>query len=224
MDEFWEERPFATVVGVVGDARYTELVRAPGPVAYFPFSQRPRRLGGAATIVARSNTGTAAALSGTLREVLAASDPSIPPRFRSMEDRLQGSVSQRRFTMALIGAFALVALILAGIGIYGVVSFAVARRRREMGIRLALGGGKSQIRRMVQFQSMRSVILGSLIGLAGALALGRLLESALFGVDPTDPVTLALAATVLLAVAWGAATIPATRSTRVDPMVAMRSD
>ncbi len=224
MDEFWEERPFATVIGVVGDARYSELVRAPDPVAYFPFSQRPRRLGGAATIVARSNAESSAALSATLREALRSADPSIPPRFRSMEDRLRGSVSQRRFTMALIGAFALVALILAGIGIYGVVSFAVARRRREMGIRLALGGGKSQIRRMVQFQSMRSVLLGSLAGLAGALALGRLLESTLFGVEPTDPLTLGLAAVVLLAVAWGAATIPAIRSTRVDPMVAMRSD
>lgn len=224
MDEFWEERPFATVVGVVGDARYIGLAREPGPLAYFPFSQRPRRLRGAATIVANSGTDVASGLTTPLRSALQATDPSVPPRFQTMENRLRGSVSQRRFTMALIGAFAVVALVLAGIGIYGVVSFGVARRTREMGIRLALGGGRSQIRRMVQFQSMRSVFAGAVAGLLGALVSGRLLETALFGVEPSDPGTLAMTAFVLLTVAWGAALIPAVRSTRVDPMVAMRSD
>ena len=224
MDEFWEERPFATVVGVVGDARYRSLAVEPGPLAYFPHSQRPRRLQGAATVVASSGAGPAAGLTSPLRGALQTLDPSVPPRFQTMEDRLSGSVSQRRFTMALIGAFAVVALVLAGIGIYGVVSFGVARRTREMGIRLALGGGRSQIRRMVQFQSMRAVFAGSIAGLVGALVSGRLLETALFGVEPSDPGTLAMTALVLLGVAWGAALIPAIRSTRVDPMVAMRSD
>lgn len=224
MDEFWEERPFATVIGVVADARYVSLAREPGPLAYFPFSQRPRRLQTAATIVVRSGTGNAAGLAEPLREALRANDPSIPPRFQTMEERLRGSLSQRRFTMALIGAFAVVALVLAGIGIYGVVSFGVARRTREMGIRLALGGERSQLRRMVQLQSMRSVFAGALAGLVGALVAGRLLETVLFGVEPSDPATLAMTAFVLLTVAWCAALIPAVRSTRVDPMVAMRSD
>ena len=224
MDEFWEERTFATVIGVVGDARYIGLAREPDPLAYFPYSQRPRRLRGAATVVVKAGGDNTAGLTAPLRGALQATDPSVPPRFRSMEERVQGSVSQRRFTMTLIGAFSVVALVLAGIGIYGVVSFGVARRTREMGIRLALGGDRGQIRRMVQFQSMRSVLAGAVVGLVGALAAGRLLESTLFGVEPSDPGTLTLTGLVLLAVAWGAALIPAVRSTRVDPMIAMRND
>ena len=116
------------------------------------------------------------------------------------------------------------ALILSGIGIYGVVSFSVARRTREMGIRIALGGGKAQIRRMVQLQSMRAVGAGAVLGLLAAVVFGRVLESALFGVAATDPLTLTLAGLALLVTAWAASAIPAFRSTRVNPITAMRSD
>ena len=224
MDEFWEERPFATVIGVVGDARYQELVRAPVPLVYFPFSQRPQRLIFSATLVARSSAGDAASLTTTVRSVLRSNDPSIPPRFQTMKERIRGSLAQRRFTMSLLGGFAGVALILSGIGIYGVVSFSVARRTREMGIRIALGGGKAQIRRMVQLQSMRAVGAGAVLGLLAAVVFGRVLESALFGVAATDPLTLTVAGLALLATAWAASAIPAFRSTRVNPITAMRSD
>lgn len=224
MDEFWETRDFATVVGVVGDARYYDLVQEPGPVAYFPFSQRPGRLTGAATIVSSARRGGAEDLVPTLRTVLQAHDPDIPPRFRSMEDRIRGAMAQRRFLVSLLGGFAIIALALSGLGIYGVVSFSVARRTREMGIRIALGGQRDQIRTMVQLQSLRSVLAGGALGLVAALGLGRVLESALFEVNANDPLTLLAATVLLLATAWLATWIPALRSTRVDPLTAMRVD
>lgn len=224
MDAFWESRDFATVIGVVGDTRYIRLVDAPEPIAYFPFSQRPTRVQRVSTLVARTGQGPASGLTQTLRDALSTHDPDIRVQFQTMDDRIEGSVAQRRFTMSLLGGFALIALLLSAIGIYGVVSFSVARRTREMGIRIALGGSRSQIRRMIQRQSMVAVVAGAAFGLVAAVAFGRILESALFEVESTDPLTLLAAGAALLVTALGAATVPAIRSTRVDPLTAMRVD
>ena len=177
-----------------------------------------------ATLVARTGQGPASGLTQTLRDALNTHDPQSRVQLRAMEDRIQGSVAQRRFTMSLLGGFALIALVLSAIGIYGVVSFSVARRTREMGIRIALGGSRSQIRSMVQRQSMGAVVAGAVLGLVAAVAFGRILESALFEVESTDPLTLLAAGAALLLTALGAATVPAIRSTRVDPLTAMRVD
>jgi putative ABC transport system permease protein len=130
----------------------------------------------------------------------------------------------RRFTVLVMGAFALAALTLAAIGIYGVVSYAVAQRTREVGIRIALGAGSGRVLRGVVASSLRSVALGVVLGAVGALAARRLLSGMLFEVQPADPVSFAGAAVVLLAVATAAAVIPARRATRVDPVATMRAE
>jgi putative ABC transport system permease protein len=141
-----------------------------------------------------------------------------------MQQIVSHSVAQRRFQLALVLLFACAALLLAGIGIYGVVSYSVTQRRSEMGIRMALGATGDDIRRMVVWHGMMPVFGGLTAGLFGALALGRIVSSLLFGVAPSDPVTFASISAVLLAVAAAACYIPAMRATRVDPMVALRYD
>ena len=224
MDEFWEDQRFATVVGVVGDARYRALGREAGPVAYFPASQRSGRLRFNAALVVRAARNDTGAATAGLRKALSRLDPDVPPRFATMESRVRRSMAERRFMVSLLGGFALVALILAAVGIYGVVSYSVARRVREIGIRLALGAEPRAVRREVQTRSMSVVALGAGVGLVATIASSRLLASMLYGVSPSDPVTLAAVALALLAAGWVAAAIPSARSTRVDPTITMRTD
>lgn len=223
MDAYWEERPFATVIGVVGDVHYRSLARDPDPVAYFPAAQRPGRLRFESNMVVRASRGEAAA-TAALRQTLAGLDPDVPPRFATMEERLRGSLAERRFTLYLLGGFGGIALLLAFVGIYGVVSYAVARRTREIGIRLALGAAPGAVRRTVLYGAMAMVLAGVVVGVAGALASTRVLSSLLYGVSATDPPTLMAVAVVLLGAAWVAAWVPARRSTRVDPLNAMRAE
>jgi ABC-type antimicrobial peptide transport system permease subunit len=135
---------------------------------------------------------------------------------------MSDSVAQRRFQTMLVMLFAAAALALAGFGIYGVVSYSVARRRTEMGIRMALGAGTGGLQRMVLWQGIRPVVAGLAVGIAGALAAGRILSSLLFQVSARDPLTIGGVALVLLAVSVAAALVPARRATRVDPMIALR--
>ncbi len=224
MDEFWQDGLFATVVGVVGDARYRSLTREPRPVAYFPFSQRPGRLQYSATVVARNSQGTAASSVSTVRQALSAIDPTVPPRVRTMEDRIRNSLAERRFLVALLGAFAGIAFFLAAIGIYGVVSYAVARRTREMGVRLALGAHPRQVGRLVQGRAMAMVAAGAALGLIASVGLTQLIRGLLFGVSPVDPITFVGVAGTLLGAAWVASVIPARRSMRVDPVITMQTE
>jgi putative ABC transport system permease protein len=141
-----------------------------------------------------------------------------------MEQTIQASVASQQFTMWLLAGFSAIALVLAASGIYGVLSYAVRRRKREIGIRAALGARVSQILTMVLVGAMKPVLLGLGIGFGGSLLLGRAMQGLLFGVKPADPLTLLAVSVVLAAVACAASLEPAFRASRVDPLIALRND
>ncbi len=207
------------VIGVTADIRSTSLDKDPVPIMYLPDWQRPRLAASLLVRTAVDPHGTAAALRQVIRQV----DADVPvPQMRTMQQVLSDSVAERRFQMLLVMLFACAALALAGFGIYGVVSYSVARRRQEMGIRMALGAGAAGLERMVLWQAIRPVAVGLAVGVAAALAAGRVLSSLLFEVSARDPATIGGVALVLLLVSAAAALPPARKATRVDPLSALR--
>jgi putative ABC transport system permease protein len=142
----------------------------------------------------------------------------------TMEQRLANTTTSRRLNTALLGSFAGVALLLAVVGIYGVMSYAVTQRRREIGVRMALGAQRGDVSRLVIGEGMKVVLIGALLGLGGALALTRLLKTLLFGLSATDPLTFIVIAALLIMVALLACWIPARRATKVDPLIALRHE
>ncbi|MFZ0955703.1 MAG: ABC transporter permease [Candidatus Sulfotelmatobacter sp.] len=216
------------VVGVVGDVKVDSLDQPrPSATLYFPFDQVSVPATGGwgsfpMTLVVRSHSGSgelASAVSNAVHEV----DRDIPlVDISTLDDLVANSLSQQRFNMLLLGAFAGLALLLAAVGIYSVLSYSVKRSVREIGIRLALGAPLGEVLRMVVFEAMKPTLLGVALGTAGALALGRVLSSLIFGVRPTDPITFVAVAMLLVAVAFVASIVPAYRATKVDPMVALR--
>jgi putative ABC transport system permease protein len=216
------------VVGVVGDVKLDSLDEIrPSATLYFPLDQVSVPAAGGwrsfpMTLVVRSRSGSgelASSVSNAVHEV----DRGIPlVDISTMDELVENSLSQQRFNMLLLGAFAALALLLAAVGIYSVLSYSVKRSVREIGIRLALGAPVGEVLRMVVFEAMKPTLLGVAIGTAGALALGRVLSSLIFGVRPTDPVTFIAVAALLAAVALVASIVPAYRATKVDPMVALR--
>ncbi|MEO8636414.1 MAG: ABC transporter permease [Gemmatimonadales bacterium] len=211
-----------TIVGIVGDVHHNGLTRPVTPEYFVPLQQRPSR-GSSGFLVVRAR-GQLDALVDPLRAALRAVAPDVVPDFASMDSRLQGSMTDRRFTMVILSAFAVVSLLLAGVGIYGVVSYTAAQRSREMGIRLALGATPVEVRAMVQGHALRQVALGLLIGSLGALFATRLMRSLLYEVQVEDPQSFALAIGLLFAAAWIASFLPARRAARLDPMVTIRSE
>lgn len=210
----------AEVIGIVGDVRAGIEQGAP-PTVYLPYNGITM---GRASFVLRTQADPAAVI-GAMRAVLRSMDPDLPlSQTQTMEQILDESVAVRRFQMYLAAAFAMAALVLASLGIYGVVSFSVARRTPEMGIRIALGARGMQLMAMVIKQGMIPVLLGLGAGLACALSLGRFLASQLYGISPDDPMTISAVAALLLVVALCACWIPARRATRIDPMRALRSE
>ncbi len=211
-------KPALEVVGVVGDVR--GKLEDPPPMMVYELFARIQPVAMSFALRTRADPGSVAA---GIRSVLSSADPemAISPA-KTMEQILDDSVEARRFQMYLAVAFALSGLALASLGIYGVISFAVARRTPEMGIRIALGARGSQLVGMVVRQGMIPVAAGLGAGLLGSLAASRLLASQLYGVAPNDPLSIAGVMTVLLAVALGACWIPARRATRVDPLTALR--
>jgi putative ABC transport system permease protein len=207
------------VVGVVADIK-TRLDEPGRTEIYLPFVNVPLpHLG----IVVRSPR--AAALASALRAEVLAVDPLQPlAEIRTMEDRLATSVAPRRLSALLLALFAALALVLASAGIYSVLSYSVAQRTRELGIRMALGAEPRQLHRLVVSEGLRWALLGLGVGLMGALALTRVLASQLYGVSPTDATTFGALGALLLAVAAMASLVPARRATRVDPMITMRSE
>jgi putative ABC transport system permease protein len=158
------------------------------------------------------------------RTALRALDADVPVRFATIDDRVSTTLAARRFIMLVIAAFATIALVLASIGVYGVVAYSVERRRREIGIRLALGARPGQVRRQVQRDYAVAGAAGALVGSAAALLLTRVMESLLFGVQPADPVTFAAVLATLGATLWLASFIPALRSTRANPLETIRTE
>jgi putative ABC transport system permease protein len=175
-------------------------------------------------VVART-TGDPVGLAATLRQAISGVDPDLAAGdVRTIDDYLAQSVATPRFNATLIAGFAALALFLAGCGLYGVMSYAVVQRRREIGIRMALGAQPGDVRSMVVSQALKMGLAGLLVGLAGAFAATRLLDNLLFGVGPSDPATFATVCGLLLGVVLVAAYVPARRATRVDPMVALRAE
>lgn len=209
------------VVGVVGDVRYGGLATDAPPVMYFPLRQAPQP---ALALVARV-AGDPLGIVPALRREIGAIDPELALfGVTTASGFLAESVSERRFTLNLIAAFAAVALLLAALGVYGVLSHLVAERRRELGVRLALGAAPASVFALVLGEGARIAVLASLIGSVAALAGGRLLHSLLFGVGPRDPVAFLAALPTLLAAALLASALPALRATRVDPAKTLREE
>lgn len=207
------------VVGTTPDIRSTSLDHDPVNMMYVPYWQSAERGSSLLVRTAMDPRGVASALRSTIWGV----DSEVPvPEERTMEQVMAQSVAQRRFQMLLVVLFAAAALALAAFGTYGVVSYVVARRRAEMGIRMALGAGKRDVLGMVLRQGMMPVVVGLVAGAAGALVVGRYLASLLFAVSPRDPLAYAAACTVLLLVSAAACLIPARRATKVNPIEALR--
>ncbi len=226
MDSYWNRDPivFATIVGVVSDIRFRDLSQPGRPTIFWNYRQRTSRIVSGGYLVAEAQTVSPAAIFGGLRNAISTTDPDIPIRIRELNDIVAGSLAARRFTLYTMGAFAFIALFLATLGIYGVVSYAVAKRTREMGVRLALGATGGLVQRMVMKGAMVPVVLGLGLGMAGAWALSRVMTGLLYQVSPNDPATFLGVATLLLTTALAACAVPAYRGTRVDPLVTMRGD
>jgi hypothetical protein len=206
------------LVGVVGEVR-AELHTDPPPTAYYPWWQRVPG-GGALVVRTTANPRSAA---GALRAAIGSEDPQLPIRsIRTMDEVVNLSVAQRRFQLTLMGAFALSALLVASLGIYGVVSYSVTRRRSEISIRMALGAERSQLLGLIIRQGMTPVVLGLAAGVAAAVFLGRVVRGLLFAVQPDDAATIAGVTIVLLAVGVLACLIPARRATAIDAIRALR--
>jgi len=209
------------IVGIVADVRHNGLQKDPVPEVYLPFVQRPVR---SMTVVLRTRSDPLA-VARDARHVVTAIDPDQPiANVNSVADLVSASIAQPRFNVLLLSAFAAVAVILAVVGVYGVMSYSVALRTREIGVRIALGGQARDIARLIVRQGMRVALTGLAIGLVGALALGRVMSGLLFGVTATDPVTFAAAGVVLAAVALPACYLPARRAMRIDPVDALRNE
>ncbi|HEX8421865.1 MAG TPA: FtsX-like permease family protein, partial [Pyrinomonadaceae bacterium] len=213
------ESPWRTIVGIVRDVRLQNLDTEAYPQMYAPLAQSPRR---SMTMVVRT-AGDPMNLIPFVRSELTRLDKDQPLyNVRTMEQVMSESTSRRRFNMMLIAVFAFLGLVLAAVGIYGVISYSVTQRTHEIGIRMALGAEARDILKMIVRQGMGMVILGVGIGLVGAFGLTRVMSSLLFGVSPTDLVTFAGVPLILATVALLACYIPARRATRVDPMIALR--
>jgi putative ABC transport system permease protein len=209
------------VIGIVGDVRQRGLDQGVLPHMYMSYEQWPVN---EYAVVMRSTTPSFAVLSGA-RSLLKQLDPNIPMNdARAFSDDVDASLGDRRFYLTLLAIFAGVALALAVVGVYGVIAYGVQLRRREIGIRLALGATRERVLAMILSDGMRMVVAGVLLGVITAMALTRLLETLLFGVSPRDPVTFAAVPAVLIVAAALACLLPARRAARVNPVEAMRAE
>ena len=211
-----------TVVGVVGDVRQNSLEDALEPILYVNLRQRPQKTPTLTTVLRVD--GDPAAVMVSAREVVRSIDPALPPRFRRVEQVVSESLAARRFSLTLLALFGSLALLLATSGIASVTAFAVARRRPELGIRLALGARPSELLRLVVARHLGIIVAGGTVGLAVALVLARLLRSQLFGVAPSDPWSFAAALAVLGVVGLIACAVPARQVIRIDPNEALRAE
>jgi len=207
-----------TIVGIVADIHEDGLDVPARPTVYVNLLQRPRAV---ITVTMLSDADTRLVTSAA-RGILQDLNPEIPARFRTFSQVYSASLGSRRFNVILTGFFGIVALLLATAGVFGVMAYSVSRRTREIGVRVALGASSGDVLGMILGQGLRTIFIGIAIGIAGSLALTRTVESLLFGVTATDPVTFAGVTLLLMGAALLACFIPARRATKVDPMVALR--
>jgi predicted permease len=218
-----------TIVGIAGDTRNSGIANSVNPEIYVPILQYPVGFFHGNMVVRathdQNNPTGHKALAAAIRNQVRALDPNeYVGRVVSMDEQLSNAVAERRFQMLLLGVFAGIALAIAAVGIYGVISFAVSQRTHEIGIRMALGAQAGDVLRLVIWRGMSLTLLGVTLGLAAALALTRVMKKLLFEVSPTDPATFALIALLLVGVAFIASYIPARRATKVDPLQALRQE
>jgi putative ABC transport system permease protein len=219
----WPESPtpWREVVGVVNDVKLNGVERDTPMETYLPVMQEPGRNLALAVRTTGSPLAAAAAVEGAIHTV----DKDLPvSQVRSMDQLLGNALAQRRLTLVLLASFAALALLLAAIGIYGVIAYSVRQRTHEIGVRIALGARSADVLRLIVGQAMKLVIVSVALGLAGAFALTRWMATLLFNVQPTDPLTFASIAALLTLIALLASWIPARRATKVDPMVALRCE
>jgi putative ABC transport system permease protein len=219
--QFGAGEPWRTVIGVVGDVLHERLDGETKPEMYVPMDQSFNTESGP-TLVVRTALDTGAA-AGELRGAVAAIDRSIPvDRIQAMKQLVSGSVAQPRFRTLILAAFSMLALVMASIGIYGVMNYLVIQRTREFAIRVSMGATRAEVLRLVLSRAAALIGAGTCLGLAGSVGLVRVITRLLFATAPLDPLTFAAAPALLAGVALAASYLPASRATRVDPMVALR--
>ena len=212
----WGDLIAYEVVGVVGDVRHARLDTSPRPMIYWSHHQRAW---GAMSLTVRG--GELAAVQSQIWSL----DESLPAYdVMEVDELLSASVASERFSATIVGAFAAVALVIASLGVYGVIGFFVSQRSREMGLRLALGASPFELMSVVVGRGMMMTLFGVVLGLVGFFFASRYLASMLFGVRSFDPVTLAVVCTVLVSVALLACYLPARRASRLDPALVLRSE
>jgi predicted permease len=219
----WGNSEWLTVVGVVGDIRQRGLAEGVQPMIYAPFQQDRSGFERFVAFVAR--TATPVSAGDGMRAAIRAAAPELPIEGAvTMDQAVAASVAAPRFRMVLLASFAIAAMLIATCGLYGVMAYAVTQRRREMGVRMALGATRGDVRRLVLTRAVRIVAVGLVVGLAGAAVVTRVLRTFLFGVTPTDPLVFAGVTALLLVVGLAAAWLPARRATQIDPCAALRAE
>jgi ABC-type antimicrobial peptide transport system permease subunit len=215
------------VVGVVADAVYQSIRETPKPTMYLPLAQADgyrRGLYASVSVGVRAEAGETGALSKPIAAAIGTVDPAVSLTFRTMSDQVNGTIAQERVVAVLAGFFGVLALGLATLGLYGVTMYAVTRRMRELGIRIALGAGRSRIVGSILGKALLLVACGLVIGTVASWYLTRLIGSLLYGLAPHDPASIAWALGILLTASGIAAWIPARRAARVDPVSLLRSE
>jgi putative ABC transport system permease protein len=210
-----------TIVGIVGDVRVRGLNAPPDSVIYVDYRQRGMNLNSTPTILVRSGASESEVVP-TARGIFGELAPNVPVKFSTFDEQLGAWSANQRFLLILVALFALAALLLVGVGLYGVIAFFVANRTREIGIRMAIGAQRADVLRLIISEGARLAVLGVILGVAASLAISRLLSSLLFGISPTDPMTFVGVVVLLGIVSLVASYIPARRALRVDPVTALR--
>jgi ABC-type antimicrobial peptide transport system permease subunit len=215
------------IVGVVEDARLESPDVAPRAGTFIPFAQKSWTWLTSLTVVARAEPGYGdpAGLSDGLRDAMLELDANVPPlSVRTVAGSFRENTARRSFAMTLVGGFGVLALLLSVVGLYGLITYSVARERREIGVRIALGAHSGDVVARVLRRALALTAVGALAGLAGAAALSRVVEGLLYGVSPVDATTYAVTLGLVIAVALATTAMPALRAARTDPMEAIRTD
>jgi predicted permease len=215
-----DQTPWREIVGVVRDVKTSSLDEPSAMEAFLPFAQIPQNAGNFVARTAWQPSSIAIAMEAAIHEV----DPNLAVNVRTMDRIISNAVGSERLTTTLLAGFAMLALIMAAIGVFGVTAYAVSQRTHELGIRLALGANRRSVLGLVLRQELGACLAGIVVGLLAAWLLSSLLSSLLFGVAPHDPITIGAVAMLLLVVTWTACYLPARRATRIDPVRALRSE